>query len=943
MNRRAGFPKMSLRSVFIIPFVALIVLAVGVVGYLSFWNGRRAVGDVVRRLRGEVTARISQHLHTFLEMPHLINEQNAYALQQGWLPVEDQTFLARYFWQQVHTFDSVTSIYFGNAQGGLTGGGREGTADVYYTTGTRDFVAGTFEKHLTDVEGRPATLASTFPGFDARTRPWYTRAQAAHGPAWGAIYVLFTEHDIAIPASRPVYSPSDELLGVVSIDIFLTHLSDFLETIEIGRTGGSFIIERSGLLVASSTGELPFSKPDSNGQVVRLLAHEHPTALVRDAAGFLLAQFGDYAHITVGHQIEFTLNGQRHFLEVTPFRDLHGIDWLIVVVIPEADFMAQINANNRSTLALIALALSVSVILGFLTADWVAQPVLRLNASARALARGAWTPVDAPGSWIDEIHQLTVSFNEMAQQLQETLESLTAEISERKRLLAQIQEQARKTRQIMDTVPVGVFLVEDQGRVLLANPLAERYLAALAPGWMEATTHLGETPLVEVLASAPDALAREVSVANAVFEATARPIVESAAPGEWVVVINDVTQQRIAERQQQQQARLAAVGQLATGIAHDFNNIMTAILLYAQITSRTPGLADKVRERIDIIAQQARHASNLIQQILDFSRRSVLERRTLDLLPLLKEEVKLLQRTLPDNIQVQFEYQSQFYPINADPTRIQQMVMNLALNARDAMPDGGRLRFGLALLDVGPEGLPHLPPLPSGQWVRLSVADTGGGIPPEVLPHIFEPFFTTRAPLGSGLGLAQVHGIVAQHEGHIDVTTEIGQGTTFTVYLPAVTPTEVHQLPLPAEGLAALPQGAGQTILVVEDEDAVLLTLREGLESLGYRVEAARHGKAALELLTPRSANIALVLSDVMMPQMGGVALFQELRRRGYSLPVVLISGHMMEEQLQELREQGLQGWLMKPPSLEQLAQTLARILVAETEPGAGLEAESLA
>ena len=939
MNQRRWFEKIPLRVVFSVPFVLLLVLTVLVVSGISFQNSRRAVNDVVGRLRNEITARISQHLSGFLATPHQINANNAYAMRRGGLDPTDPDKLAHHFWQQVHIFDSVTSIYFGNPQGGLALGGREGPEDLYYVITTEDFARGTFHKRLTDAEGNPGELMTAIPDFDARERPWYTGALAAAGPTWSDIYVLFTGQDMALPASRPVYDLEGNLLGVVSIDIFLSHLSDFLQSLEVGKTGQSFIIERSGLLVAASTGEIPLI--EINGVDARISAADSGDLLTREAALFLHNAFGDYQHIDAGEKLTFELEGARHFIQATPYRDDYGIDWLIVVVIPEADFMAQVESDNRVTLLLVMLSLLISVALGVITSDWVAQPVLRLNASAQALAQGTWKTPQEPTTWIAEIHQLTVSFNDMALRLQETLSDLKAEIiareyiqHERERLLEQVRGQARKTRQIMDTVPVGVFLLDADRRVLLANPLAEDHLKILVPGDVDAPlTHLGGCALEDLLAASDATPARELKAGSRVFEATARPVVEDTATGEWVVVINDVSEQRVAERQQQQQARLAAVGQLATGIAHDFNNIMTAILLYAQITARMPDLAPRVRERVDIIAQQARHASNLIQQILDFSRRSVLERRTLDLLPLLKEQVKLVERTFPENIQIAFEYESRSYAINADPTRIQQMVMNLAINARNAMPDGGELHFDLARINVGPEGIsiPRLSDVKAGAWVRLTLTDTGSGISPDVLPRIFEPFFTTRAPLGSGLGLAQVHGIVAQHEGHIDVITAVGQGTSFVVYLPAVATETLPQLPLSASDLDALPQGQGETILVVEDEDAVIETLRASLISLGYQVVKARDGKTALRILDARSPEIALILSDVVMPQMGGEALFERVCQRYPTLPMLLISGHMMEDQLKALRSRGLRGWLLKPPDLEQLAQLVARVLADES------------
>ncbi|MFN2110587.1 MAG: PAS domain S-box protein, partial [Anaerolineae bacterium] len=269
---------------------------------------------------------------------------------------------------------------------------------------------------------------------------------------------------------------------------------------------------------------------------------------------------------------------------------------------------------------------------------------------------------------------------------------------------------------------------------------------------------------------------------------------------------------RDTQKQMMHQERLAAVGQLAAGIAHDFNNILASIVLYTHMSLRAPELPARIRQRLEVIAQQADRAADLVQQILDFGRQTVLERRPLALDVFLKEVVKLLQRTLPENIQLNLAFEPEDYGILADPTRIQQVIVNLALNARDAMPDGGELHISMARISGQAIHCVDCGPVFGGEWVKIAVADTGSGIPPEALPHIFEPFFTTRAPLGHGLGLAQVHGLVNQHGGHIAVETDVGKGTTFRIYWPAL----VEEGPKPiVHTTDEIVPGKGETILVV--------------------------------------------------------------------------------------------------------------------------------
>jgi PAS domain S-box-containing protein len=503
---------------------------------------------------------------------------------------------------------------------------------------------------------------------------------------------------------------------------------------------------------------------------------------------------------------------------------------------------------------------------------------------------------------------------------------------EREQLLAQIQEQAQRMQQIMDTVPEGVLLLNADGQVTLANPVAERDLLVLTGARVGDTiTHLGNRLLAELLTSPPKGLWHEVKT-NApheneerTFEIIARPMAKDPEPEDWVLVIRDVTQQREFEHRIQRQERLAAVGQLAAGIAHDFNNIVATIVLYAQMTARMQDLPDRVHERMLTINQQAQHATNLIRQILDFSRRSPLERRPFDLLPFLKEQVKMLERILPESIAIKLHHGPDEYTINADPTRMQQMVTNLAVNARDAMPEGGEFHIELKRIEIKYRREAPLPEMPTGEWVQVTVSDTGTGIPPDALPHIFDPFFTTKeSDKGSGLGLAQVHGIVGQHGGHITVDTRRSKGTTFTIYLPTL---PAHPSELSALERESFPKGQGETILIIEDNAAAREALGESLVLLNYRVMEARNGQEGLVILEQHSAEIALVLSDVVMPKMGGIALFHALKEQGLKVPMVMMTGHPMEKELDNLQAQGLSGWLLKPTNLEELAIALSQAL----------------
>jgi GAF domain-containing protein len=515
--------------------------------------------------------------------------------------------------------------------------------------------------------------------------------------------------------------------------------------------------------------------------------------------------------------------------------------------------------------------------------------------------------------------------------LLETIGRQVGGAAERLFLLAKTHEQAQQVQQIIRTVPEGMLLLSADHDVLLANPTAEEYLAVLAePRSGGRLQQLGGKRLADLLVLPSSGIRYEVTVEASVprvFEVLAQPLETDPAVGGWVLLIRDVTREREAQAQIQQQNRLAALGQLAGGIAHDFNNILTIINFGAEMSLCESGLSPGVSQDLQSILAAGRKGAQLVRQILDFSRRAWLDTRPVDLHAVVREITAILQRTLPENVAVIVEAEPGDYTVAADPTRIQQALMNLALNARDAMPQGGQLRIVLSNVHVCAAEEAPAADMPPGDWVCLAVADTGTGIGHQVLAHLYEPFFTTK-PMGegTGLGLAQVYGIVKQHWGYIAVDTVPGQGTTFRVYLPVRSAAGEGETK-PETPDQALPQGGGETILLVEDDDEIRSYCRETLGSLGYRVLVAGNGQEALEIYRAQ-APVDLLLTDLVMPEMGGQELIGILRKVTPELKAVVLTGYTVAD-LGELRAQGVSEVLQKPLTVHVLAQVVRHALDA--------------
>ena len=403
----------------------------------------------------------------------------------------------------------------------------------------------------------------------------------------------------------------------------------------------------------------------------------------------------------------------------------------------------------------------------------------------------------------------------------------------------------------------------------------------------------------------------------------------------------DTTEQRQLEQQFAQAQKMQAVGQLAGGVAHDFNNVLQAIIGYSDLLIAAHRPADPSFQDIMQIKQNANRAAALVRQLLAFSRRQTLRPEVVKLGDTLSDLSLLLKRLLGERVQLEQRQGRDLWPVKADVNQLEQVVINLAVNARDAMPEGGTVTISTANVEAEETRKLDLAGLPAVDFVRISVTDTGTGIPPDLLDKIFEPFFTTKElGKGTGLGLSTVFGIVKQSGGYIYVDSTPNVGTAFSIYLPRHVPepeAEPEAAPAPSPAADGKPSGApkprapdltGQgTILLVEDEDAVRAVNTRALAARGYTVLEAASGVEALEVFEGHGAPIDLVVSDVMMPEMDGPTLLVELRKRDPNVRFVFVSGYAEDAFDKHLPEGDRPDFLPKPFTLKQLVETVKGVI----------------
>jgi len=454
-----AFGKVPLRVILIIPFVTILFTMVGLTGWWTLRNGQQAVNDVASQLRSEITARIQERVITFLRTPHLVNQLNASTIQLGTLDLSNASQQERHFLQQTQTFQQIYSNYIGNNRGELYGAVRHLDGNL------RIMRADTSTEHYLHYYSvapngqRGELLDSTSNQFDPRSRPWYKTAVQAGKPTWSDIYADFSTRELQITAVQPIFDEIKNLSGVLSSSLFFTQVNEFLRELKIGKTGQTFIMEHSGELVTTSTDTPVFYI--ENKQTERITALQSETPLIRQAAHYLKARFGNFEAITQIYQMDFRINEERQFLQVTPLHDEHGLDWLIVVVVPEKDFMERIHASTRTTIVLTLLSLLLASAIGIFTAQWITSPLLKLNRAAKALAQGYWEQ-SVHVAREDEVGELADSFNSMAAQLKKSFQTL--------------RESENRLTQFLEAVPVGIGVLDADGKPYYYNLRAKEFL-----------------------------------------------------------------------------------------------------------------------------------------------------------------------------------------------------------------------------------------------------------------------------------------------------------------------------------------------------------------------------------------------------------------------------------------------------------------------------------
>ena len=416
--------SLSLKFIFIVPFVLQIVVIVGLIGWFSFRNGQKTVNNISSQLRNEITFRIQDHLKSYFEIPRILNNLHENAIRAGNLNLQNVKFTEQYFFQQLNIFKPISTTFYGDEKENALIGMRRMLDGNFYIFQPKNKL----DIYIANKTGNRSSLVKSIKAPNYKSRPWYIAAKDAGKSVWSSIYTCFITKDPSISLAKPVFDESGNLLGVVASALRIVHINHFLKNMNISPNGIVFLLEKSGKLVTASNDEVGFIKKE--GRLIRLDASESKNRTIRLTTQYLKNYIGDLNLIKHTRQLDFSIDGNRQFIQISDLGDDSLPDFLIVVSVPEADFMQQIKKNNRITVILCLIALLIAIVIGFYTAEWVTKPILELNKFAKKIAKGKWN-AQIKVKRHDEVGQLTESFNSMADQLQNLFTKLESLVETR--------------------------------------------------------------------------------------------------------------------------------------------------------------------------------------------------------------------------------------------------------------------------------------------------------------------------------------------------------------------------------------------------------------------------------------------------------------------------------------------------------------------------------
>ncbi|MEG4941945.1 ATP-binding protein [Microcoleus sp. F4-D5] len=690
------------------------------------------MNDVAAQLRNETSDRIAQNLTHLVATPFQAFESYEAARRQNRIDLNNGRDIEKFLWRQLPAFGNLSLTAFVTSNQEFFGAERQDGAIVIRTSEVENNRALT--TYRTNSTGdRLEVINAGKPNFDPRKRPYYRIPVQQRQATWGKVFPHITGKTMYIAPGQPIYNQAGDLEGVWMASLNLSTIGDFLRSLKIGTTGQSFILERSGEMIATSTGEKPFryyadkvvQLPEQ--RVERLNAIDSKNSTTQKTSQFLLEKFQDFHQIQTFEQLEFSIKGERQFVQVAPFRDGKGIDWLVIVTVPESDFMAQINANTQTTILLSLLALGISLGIGILTTHWITQPILQLNQASSAMAAGTLSPAVTESS-VYELQELTQSFNRMAQQLQESFKTLE---QANEQLENRVEERTAELKATKEEVEMALReLQRTQTQLIQSEKMSS--LGQLVAG----VAHEINNPVNFIYGNLGHAdqytqeLLKLVQAYQTHYPEPPPAIVQQSKAMDLDFMVNDLS------------------------------------------------------KLIESMKEGARRIREIVLALRTFSRLDEAEVKSINIHDGIDSTLIILGNRLkpkPNHPGIEILRNYGSLPlVECYPGPLNQVFMNILSNAIDAIElaiEQGKQITPAISIHTG---------LIDESRAQIRIGDNGSGIPEAIKQRIFDPFFTTK-PVGSGtgMGLAISYQIVTdRHQGTLSCRSQSGEGTEFVIQIP---------------------------------------------------------------------------------------------------------------------------------------------------------------